>query len=130
MELHVHSILVYIVVVQLMEDVEVGIVTLVGLVGVQRTCSVECKTEWVDVEATAHCTAHQVNVLVQCARGFLIDVAGIGAQCKGQPFRDVERCIHVSCETLHVAGFRPAWVYHGRDRGIEVGFLCSTRNAH
>ena len=72
-----------------MEDAERSVVTRIHLIGIQRTASIQCVTEGVDVERTADGTRNDVGALIQRTRSLLIAVATVGTQGDGKVLRQV-----------------------------------------
>ena len=113
--LHVRDTQVDIVVVQLIKDVERGIVTCVDLIGVERTRSVHRIAVGVDIEGTVHRTRHHVGRLVQCSRCLLLTPAIVGEQADAKLLRKVERSVHISSVAFHLRVHGPTRVADGRD---------------
>ena len=130
LELDVHHIDVDVVVVKLLEDIEGRIVARIGSVGVERTRSVERVAEGVDIEVTAHLTAHHIHTLVERTGCLLLTVAGIGTHGQRHPLRNLEGGVHVCGITVHLAILGPSGIGHCGERSIEAGLVTTRSDAY
>ena len=112
LELEVNHIDVDIVVVEFVEDIEIGKVTSADCVRVGSTRGVEGVAVRVDIETTLYFTTNYVDVLAQCTRSCLLTVAVAGEHFETQSLRDVVRCVGIECVTLYVAHLVPSRVVH------------------
>ena len=130
LELGVHHVDVDVVIVQLREDAERGVVARVDLIGVQRARGVQRVAERVDVERAADGTRDHVGRLVERARSLLVAVARVRAQRGRQVLRQLVGGVDVGRVALHLRVLRPARVDHGRERGVERGAVGAAGDRH
>ena len=128
LELEVGNTQVDVVLVKLVEDIESGIVTSVGSIGVGNARGVQGVAVGVDIEAAAVHTVHHVNVLAQCTRSALLAVAVAGEQLDGQALRQVVAGVGVEGVALYLTLLGPSWVIHYRCRGVEPCAVGTTRD--
>ena len=130
LELDIEHVDVDVVVLELAEDVEVGVVTTIGQVRVESTRGVQGEAVGVDVKATRDLTADHVDVLAQCTGSALLAVAVTVQDFDADFVGQVVDGVAVERVTLDTAGLVPSRVVHQRQRGVERALVGTTRDAH
>ena len=117
------------VALQLVQDVEGGIVARVERIGIKTARGVECIRVGVDIEVTLHLTAHGIHTLAQRTRSPLLAIRGIADHVDTQLLGDIECGVDIGRIALHLALYAPARVEHGTQRGVSLATLGTRRDA-
>ena len=129
LELQIDGVQVYVVVVQLVLDVERRVVAGVVLVSVHGARRVQGKAERVDVEVALHLTGHRVDRLAQRARLALLAVAAAADEVQRHLLGQLHGGVHVGGVTLYLVLTVAPRVVHSTERTVEADVLRTTRHA-
>ena len=130
LEFKVGNTYIYIVVVELAEDIEVGIVTSESSSRVGNTRSVQRITERVDIETTVYLTTNDIDILAEGTRRSLFTIRVAGEQLHAESATKFIRSIGVESVAVNLALFVPSRVVHNRSRSVETAFIGTAGDAH
>ena len=120
LEFRVQHVHVYLVVLQLVQYVEGGVVGVIVRVGVECARRVQCVRIGVDVEIAFHLSVYHVHILRQRARRLLFAVRNRGQQREREIVEQVMGGVYVGRVTPHGRRLVPARVGHERHRYVIV----------